>query len=443
MKGGVDEVKKWMPLIADLAATTGLTIEDTTGQVIRMYSAGAAAADMFRERGVLAMMGFQAGAKYSVEETRKKMFEEWQKADSQFRGATEGLAQTWKGLTSMMADVWFTFRDMVMKAGVFDVLKGKLQTFLDKINEMKESGELEALATKMSDIFINVVNGIELSIKALNELRKGLDTLNKLTPAYWAGKLGGTIAAQLKAPTATMVAQRIPVLPNKAGGKSTGTAGGMKVPGTRKITIGGIDKDNFMEGSRRIAFENDLVLKQLEESNRAFEREMEDTYNSLIITVDDATSQWQRSIENFAHTTRNVLGDTLFDWFRGEIKGISGLMSSLASSIQRSAFRSVADLIVGGTGGMFGKLFSSADGNVFTKPSVTTIAERGAEAVIPLKNGKVPVEMSGSGGGGNIIITGNNFTDPAQLISLAQNAALQAIADSYSENGMMRSMVRG
>ena len=61
MKGGVDEIKQWMPMIGDLAAVSGLTIEETTSQIVRMYSAGAGAADLFRERGVLAMMGFEAG----------------------------------------------------------------------------------------------------------------------------------------------------------------------------------------------------------------------------------------------------------------------------------------------------------------------------------------------------------------------------------------------
>ena len=67
MRGGVAEISRWMPLIADLAAATGLSIQDTTGQVIRMYSAGASAADMFRERGVLGMMGFRQGVKYTAE----------------------------------------------------------------------------------------------------------------------------------------------------------------------------------------------------------------------------------------------------------------------------------------------------------------------------------------------------------------------------------------
>jgi hypothetical protein len=129
MKGGTDEIVRWMPMIGDLAAASGLGIRETTEQVIRMYSAGAGAADLFRERGVLAMMGFQAGVSYSAEETRRIMMEQWQKAGSQFRGATEELAGTWTGLTSMLSDKWFHFRNAVMESAIFDYMKAGVELF--------------------------------------------------------------------------------------------------------------------------------------------------------------------------------------------------------------------------------------------------------------------------------------------------------------------------
>jgi hypothetical protein len=132
MKGGVDEIKAWMPLIGDLAAASGFDIKTTTEQVIRMYSTGAASADLFRERGVLAMMGFQAGVSYSADETRKKMVEAWQEVDSKFRGATKEMAATWDGMTSMVSDKWFRLRNLIMEAGVFDELK----TQLGEVNEL-------------------------------------------------------------------------------------------------------------------------------------------------------------------------------------------------------------------------------------------------------------------------------------------------------------------
>ena len=106
-------------MIGDLAAASGLSIQETASQVIRMYSAGAASADMFRERGVLAMMGFTAGVKYSAEETQKMMFEAWNSVDSKFRGVTKELSKTWSGTMSMFSDHWFQFRLMVMDSGPF------------------------------------------------------------------------------------------------------------------------------------------------------------------------------------------------------------------------------------------------------------------------------------------------------------------------------------
>lgn len=141
MKGGVDQIKQWMPMIGDLAAVSGLSIEETTDQVVKMYSAGAGAADLFRVRGILAMMGFQAGVTYSAEETRKRMMEAWTKADSQFRGVTKALASSWTGLISMLQDKWFILRNKIMDAGVFDALKKSLGDIVDLTGQWIEKNE--------------------------------------------------------------------------------------------------------------------------------------------------------------------------------------------------------------------------------------------------------------------------------------------------------------
>lgn len=146
MKGGVDEINEWMPLIADLAAVSGLGIEQTTQQVVRMYSAGAASADLFRERGILAMLGFKAGVTYTAEETREQLMRSWNKTDSQFKDASKELGKTWDGLMSMFADKWFSFRNKINKAGVFEGLKSKAQDLLDKLNELEEDGTLDRWA---------------------------------------------------------------------------------------------------------------------------------------------------------------------------------------------------------------------------------------------------------------------------------------------------------
>lgn len=158
MEEGVDEIVKWMPMIGDLAAAAGMGIEDTTSQIIRMYSAGAASADMFRERGILAMLGFQAGVSYSAAETRKRLIEAWEDPLSKFRGASVKLAQTWGGLLSMMSDAWFQFRTMVMEAGVFDFMKAGVASLLNYLRDLRERGDLEKWANSLSD---TVVDGLK------------------------------------------------------------------------------------------------------------------------------------------------------------------------------------------------------------------------------------------------------------------------------------------
>jgi len=59
-----------------------------------MYSAGAASADLFRERGILAMLGFQAGVTYSAEETRQRLMQAWLEPESKFKGMTGEMAKT-------------------------------------------------------------------------------------------------------------------------------------------------------------------------------------------------------------------------------------------------------------------------------------------------------------------------------------------------------------
>ncbi len=134
MDGDIEKINKWMPLIADLSAARGFSIEETTSQIMRMYSAGAAAADMFRDRGVLAMLGFQQGVSYSAEETRRILFESWNKTDSQFKNAADKLAGTWGGLMGMFADKWLQFRVKVMESGPFQAIKNAASKLLDYLN---------------------------------------------------------------------------------------------------------------------------------------------------------------------------------------------------------------------------------------------------------------------------------------------------------------------
>ena len=89
------ELAKNMELTGNVAAVTGLDFKTTAEQIQRSLSAGISAADLFRDRGVKAMLGFKAGATVSVEETREA-FERVFGAGGKFAGATDELAKTFE-----------------------------------------------------------------------------------------------------------------------------------------------------------------------------------------------------------------------------------------------------------------------------------------------------------------------------------------------------------
>ncbi len=235
MEAGVDEIQRWMPIIADLAAVSGLSIEETTSQVIRMYSAGAQAADMFRERGVLAMLGFQAGVSYTAEETRKRLIEAWEDPASKFRGASQRLAATWDGLMSMLADKWFQFRNAVMQSGVFEWLKSAL----DLLNRhLTASGKnMQAVAKRVGKTAVVVAEGVVKAVGLVGDAFYGLKLIwlalevafYKFALMIWKG-----LHAIRKGTTALV----------------------------EKLNIGGIF-DKYLRNSRRIFIEQEMIIHQL------------------------------------------------------------------------------------------------------------------------------------------------------------------------------------
>ena len=173
-KGGVEEVTELMPIIADLAAASGLSIRDTTGQMIRMMSAGAAAADMFRERGILAMLGFQAGVSYTAEETMTRVRAAFEDTNSKFRGASSELAKNWSGLVSMMADRWFFLRTQIGEAGIFDSMSTMISAVIDQIDAWIQSGQLQSFAETFSSALQTIFLGIGISVsKTIGVVQKG------------------------------------------------------------------------------------------------------------------------------------------------------------------------------------------------------------------------------------------------------------------------------
>lgn len=174
VKGSNEDVIKWTKLIADVAAAVGMDIETTTQQITRMYSAGAQAAELFKERGKLAMLGFTVGVSYSADQTREKLLKMWEDPASALNGAAKQMANTWEGMMSMMGDSWFQFRQQVMeKGGVFDFIKALAQMWLNFATKLKKEGKFEAWALSMGQTVIKVLGMIAMSLAYVGDGFRG------------------------------------------------------------------------------------------------------------------------------------------------------------------------------------------------------------------------------------------------------------------------------
>ena len=146
-----DQLSKILEITGNVAATTGLDFQTTASQIQRAFSGGIAAADVFREKGVRSLLGFEQGAKVSIDQTIQR-FEEVFGKGGRFGNATDELANTFEGTVSMLGDKFFKFQNDVNQS-FFTELKaqfGDLNQFLanneDEIAEFgREIGE--ALAT--------------------------------------------------------------------------------------------------------------------------------------------------------------------------------------------------------------------------------------------------------------------------------------------------------
>ena len=180
------DLNRILEITGNVAAVTGLDFETTSSQIQRAFSGGIGAADLFRERGVRALLGFQAGAKVTAEETVAR-FEELFSGDGRFAKATEALAQTLEGTLSMIGDKYFKFQKTVAD-NFFDELKqefGDLNKFLED-NDLAIQAFAKDLGSVLADAVIVFSDSIVLAKENSDLLFNILKTLIGLKIASFA-----------------------------------------------------------------------------------------------------------------------------------------------------------------------------------------------------------------------------------------------------------------
>ena len=167
-----NELAKVLALTGNVAAATGLDFRQTAEQIQRAFAGGIAAADVFRERGVRAMLGFEAGVTVSVEETRKRFFEVFGNG-GQFSTATKEFEQTLEAQVSFVEDAYFRFRQAAAKP----LFAGVKKQVMDLVGNFKQNdAALKQLANtvgnKMAAAFQSIQDTIVFVAKNITLLTK-------------------------------------------------------------------------------------------------------------------------------------------------------------------------------------------------------------------------------------------------------------------------------
>jgi hypothetical protein len=193
-----EDLNRVLEITGNVAAVTGLDFETTSSQIQRAFAGGIGAADLFRERGVRALLGFEAGAKVTAEETVKR-FEELFSGNGRFAGATNDLATTLEGTISMLGDKFFNFQKDVAE-GFFDELKGEFGDLNEFLSQNEQ--QIKDIATSIGENFAgaitktsDLIKGVAPTVRVIsNALGDTIDGFNAL-PTFV--KSSGLIAALL------------------------------------------------------------------------------------------------------------------------------------------------------------------------------------------------------------------------------------------------------
>ena len=157
-----NQLNELLVITGNIAAAFPISFQEAAANLQRAFSAGANSADLFREKVVLAMAGFQAGATVSIEETIQK-FSEAFGTGGRIDGATEELAKTFTGTMSMLGDAVFNFQRKVVDAGLLDAFRELAEFLKDNV------AQTDRLARVIGSALASAVRGVTTALKFLLE----------------------------------------------------------------------------------------------------------------------------------------------------------------------------------------------------------------------------------------------------------------------------------
>jgi len=472
-----DELAKILEITGNVASVTGLDFQQTAEQIQRSFSGGIASADVFRERGVRALLGFEAGATISAEQTAKK-FEEVFGKGGRFGNATAELATTFEGVVSMLGDKLFKFKKDIADAGFFEAFKTQFR-LLDQFLE-DNSRQLEDIARTIGQSLANAVRTLGQAVLFVTE---NMDKFVLAIEAFIAYKLIGIVTA---------LGEAFVILATNIGTATSalqafnGVAGGLKKLGGILTFLfsfnGALEKfrnkfkelgeetkktsdelDDFATGLSDHVWQQSIqkvnkelslmeeILKKIEEAyNNVFNKSKADLLTSFGKTIEKGFEGITKGIGD-ATAQAIIFGKSFSETLKGAIRqALANVISDLVTMgvrilINTQLAKAMKSVLSGGSGGGFDigtifnigkKVLGFAEGGSVKAGQPITVGERGREMFIPSTNGQiVPNHELGMGATVNFTIVANDTKDFDRLLVERRSTITNIINQALNQRG--------
>jgi len=423
-------------------------------QIQRSFSAGIGSADLFRDRAVTAMAGFEAGVKTSVDESIKGLARAFG-TGGKFGELTNKLANTLKGTISNLKDAFFTIQTEIA-SGFFDELKAQLGD-LKKFTESNDEA-IRRLSREMGENLATAVLKLSNSIKFLSKnFRELLDVIGLILVAIgtW-GKVIVGIGIVLN-----NLIERVKKFRN-----STKEAK-EEVQSLSDILSGADANEGFvepLESSLQIIreIEHDLSIKIPTATEKAItkfrelnntaikniEKKMSNIRMILAEGINNGISQMSQGLarafvfgEKLSDTLRNMAQQFLAKIISQLIEVVArkGIELAIEKMITNEKRKQAMLGAVSGGGGFFSSLFTRASGGSVQKGQPYMVGEQGAELFIPNQSGQITQSARGTGNGGATNVNFNiNTVDASgfeELLVRSRGTITQLINNAVNERG--------
>ena len=170
-----EEMNELLAITGDIAAASGLDFQTTAEQMMRVWSAGIASADLFRERGVRDMLEFEAGVRYSAEKSKEHILKAFREGTVGVKGASKEMATTFDGVMSMIGDKYLTFKTIVMDAAPYELIKAGFKELEKALEE--NFGTIEKAGQQFGR---SLVDAFMIATISLSKLKDVIEPVAKM-----------------------------------------------------------------------------------------------------------------------------------------------------------------------------------------------------------------------------------------------------------------------